>query len=99
MGATTPSDSAPTSTAAATTPAAAAAGPATAANTAARCSGRTSRRNPDCPADHHAHRGDPPNSYTAECATASGDQSPDDGRGRLFTADRHPNRPNPGSNC
>merc|ERR1719220_1138586 len=41
--ATTPSDSAPTSTAAA---------PTTAANTAARCSGRTYRRNPDCPADH-----------------------------------------------
>ena len=29
-------------------------------------------RNPDCPADHHAHRGDPPDSHTAECATASG---------------------------
>merc|ERR1712107_793595 len=73
--------------------------PAAAADAAARCSRRTSRRNPNCPADHYAHWGDPPDSNSAECAAASDDQSPGDGRCRLFTTHRHPDSSDPGSTC
>merc|ERR1712203_877152 len=65
---------------------------------AARSSCWTSRRNPDCAADNHPHWGDPPDSYTAECSTVTGDQSPDDGGSRLITAHCYPNCPNSGSN-
>merc|ERR1739838_336269 len=86
MGAAASSDPASASAAtAATTASAAAASSGTAADAASRSSCWTSRRNPDCTADHHSHWGDPPDSYTAECSTVTGDQSPDDGGSRLLT--------------
>merc|ERR1711963_678295 len=87
----------PGSTARESTPASAA-GPAT--PSVARRSSSTSRRNPDRPAAHHAHWGDPPDSScTAECGAASSAQSPDGRRCRLFAAHRHPNRPDSNSTC
>merc|ERR1712062_678579 len=93
-----PSDPAPTPTAAAgtaptATAAAAAAGSTTPSDAAARRSSRTSRRNPDCPADHHAYWGDPPDSCTTERRAASSAQISDGRRCRIFAAHRHPNRP------
>merc|ERR1712107_976510 len=62
---------------------AAAAGSTTPTDAAARRSSRTSKRNPDFPADHHAYWGDLPDSCTAECGAASSAQSSDDRRCRL----------------
>merc|ERR1711963_1248487 len=89
-----PSDPAPTPAATA-----AATGPTTPTDAAARRSSRTSKRNPDFPADHHAYWGDLPDSCTAECGAASSDQSSDDRRCRLFAEHRQPHCPVSNSTC
>merc|ERR1712107_331023 len=78
---------------------AAAAGSTTPTDAAARRSSRTSKRNPDFPADHHAYWGDLPDSCTAECGAASSAQSSDDRRCRLFAEHRQPHCPVSNSTC